>query len=72
MAPHESKKLISDEQRQELLDCLFAVSAADDRVSGDEEQQIWQIATELGFSRGEYVAARMAYSDKRTVLRKDS
>jgi uncharacterized tellurite resistance protein B-like protein len=71
LVTREFRTLVTENQRQELLDCLFAVSAADDRVSGEEEQQIWQIANELGFSREEYVAARMAYSDKRTVLRKD-
>ena len=46
-------------------------SAADDAVSGEEETQIWQIARELGFSHDEYIRVRMAYSDKRTVLRRD-
>lgn len=72
LVTREFRKIVTDDQRRELLDCLFAVSAADERVSGEEEQQIWQIANELGFPRDEYVAARMAYSDKRTVLRKDS
>ena len=65
----EFRAIASDAQRQELLDCLFAVSAADDAISGDEEAQIWQIASELGFAHSEYVEARMAYSDKRTVFR---
>lgn len=56
-------------QREDLLDCLFAVSAADDSVSVVEEEQIRQIATELGFSHAEYVAARSAYSDKLDVLK---
>jgi hypothetical protein len=45
------------------------VSAADDEVSSPEEQQIWQVASELGFTHEEYVTARMAYSDKRTIFR---
>jgi hypothetical protein len=40
-------------------------------VTGPEESQIWQIASELGFSHPEYVEARMKYSEHRTVLRKD-
>jgi uncharacterized tellurite resistance protein B-like protein len=70
LVTREFRDLATDEQRAELLDCLFAVSAADDAISGEEENQIWQIASELGFSHRDYVAARLAYSDKRTVLKK--
>jgi uncharacterized tellurite resistance protein B-like protein len=72
LVTREFREIASDVQREELLDCLFAVSAADDAISGDEEAQIWQIASELGFSHSDYVKARLAYSDKRTVLRRDS
>jgi uncharacterized tellurite resistance protein B-like protein len=68
LVTRELREIITDEERRDLLDCLFAVSAADDRVSGEEEQQIGQIAKELGFTHPEYVAARMAYSSKRTVF----
>lgn len=69
LVTREFREIASDEQRRELLDCLFAVSAADDAVTGVEEGQIWQIASELGFEHREYIEARLAYSDKRTVLR---
>jgi uncharacterized tellurite resistance protein B-like protein len=71
LVTREFGEIVTDEQRKDLLYCLFAVSAADEKVSGDEEQQIWQIARELGFTHDQYVAARLAHSDKRTVLRKD-
>ena len=70
LVTREFREIASDAQRQELLDCLFAVSAADDAISGDEEAQIWQIASELGFAHAEYIKARLAYSDKRTVFRR--
>jgi len=69
LVTREFKEIASDEERRHLLDCLFAVSAADNAITGEEEGQIWQIASELGFSHEEYVGARLAYSDKRTVLR---
>jgi uncharacterized tellurite resistance protein B-like protein len=56
------------QQRRELLDCLFAVSAADETITAEEERQIRQIASELGFSHREYVEARQAYSEYRAVL----
>lgn len=56
-------------EREQLLHCLFAVSAADDSISSVEESQIRQIASELGFTDREFVAVRLQYSDKRAVLR---
>ena len=70
LVTREFKEIATDAERRELLDCLFAVSAADDAITGEEEGQVWQIASELGFSHREYVEARLMYSDKRTVLRK--
>jgi len=58
------------EERRELLHCLFAVSAADDSISGEEEGQIRQIADELGFSHREYVEVRAGYNDKRSVIQR--
>ena len=69
LVTREFKKIATLAQRRELLDCLFAVSAADDSISSAEETLIRQIASELGFSHGDYVAARLAYSDKREVLK---
>ena len=72
LVTREFREIATDAQRQELLHCLFAVSAADAAITGEEEAQIWQIASELGFEHAEYVKVRLAYSDKRTVFqRKD-
>lgn len=69
LVTREFKEIATREQCLELLHCLFAVSAADDSISGAEEAQIRQVASELGFSLNEYVEVRSAYSDKREVLR---
>lgn len=69
LVTREFKHIASPAQRHELLDCLFAVSAADDSISSVEEEHIRQIATELGFSHPEYIAARSEYNDKRDVLK---
>ena len=71
LVTREFREIATEEDRRHLLDCLFAVSAADDAITGEEEGQIWQIASELGFTHEEYVRARLAYSDKRTVLRRN-
>jgi uncharacterized tellurite resistance protein B-like protein len=69
LVTREFREIASDEQRTEMLDCLFAVSAADDTITGDEEEQIRQISNELGFTHEDYIQARLAYSDKRSVLK---
>ena len=71
LVTREFKEVASDEQRRELLDCLFAVSAADHAITGEEEAQISHIARELGIPHKEYIVARLRYSDKRTVLRRN-
>ena len=72
LVTREFKEIASDEERRRLLDCLFAVSAADEAITGEEEGQIWQIASELGFTHREYIDARLAYQDKRTVFRRET
>ena len=63
------RQIATDEQRRELLDCLFAVSAADETITADEEAQIRQIASELGFEHQQFIQARLAYSARRSVLK---
>lgn len=70
LVTREFREIADDEQRHELLDCLFAVSAADDTITGDEESQIRQISNELGFSHREFIEARLVYSDKRSILKR--
>jgi uncharacterized tellurite resistance protein B-like protein len=71
LVTREFREIATEAERRELLDCLFAVAAADEAISGEEEAQIWQIASELGFSHTDYIQARLAYSDKRTVLKRE-
>ncbi len=72
LVTRQFREIANDEQRRELLHCLFAVSAADEAITGEEEAQIWQIASELGIPHAEYIEVRLVYSDKRTVLRGDA
>jgi uncharacterized tellurite resistance protein B-like protein len=68
LVTREFKEVSSREQREKLLDCLFAVSAADGSITGPEETQIRLIAGELGFTHRELVDARSRWSDYRAVL----
>jgi uncharacterized tellurite resistance protein B-like protein len=60
----EFRNVASKEQRAELLECVFAVAAADGTISGPETGEIYGIAEELGFTRAEANALRSAYRDK--------
>ncbi len=62
------KQLASRAQCEQLLHCLFAVSLADNSISGAEEQQIRLIADELGLTHSDYIAVRTAYNHKRSVI----
>jgi uncharacterized tellurite resistance protein B-like protein len=69
LVTREFREIATKEQCRELLDCLFAVSAADDSISGPEEGQIRQIASELGFELSELTQIRAAWADKREILK---
>lgn len=72
LVTREFREISTDDQRRHLLDCLFAVSAADHAISAEEEAQIRQISNELGFEHRQFIQARLAYASKRTVLRRGS
>ena len=64
------KDIATPEQRVELLDCIFAVSAADDSITVLEEGQAGQITKELGLSHDDFVAARVTYQKHLETLKR--
>jgi uncharacterized tellurite resistance protein B-like protein len=58
LATREFKAHSTLEDRERLLDALFAVAAADGQVSVSEEETIRQMASELGLEHDAFVAAR--------------
>lgn len=71
LVTRELREIVTQEQRSRMLNCLFAVAAADDVVSGVEEDEIRRISIELGFEHQEYIDARLAYTSLRSVMKKD-
>ena len=69
LATREFKNVAGEGDRERLLHCLFAVCAADDTISLVEEEEVRQVANELGLEHAQYVRARAEFSDKRAVLR---
>ncbi len=69
LATREYAQLSNRDQRLQLLRCLFAVTAADDSISLAEEQELRQVASELGLELADYTSIRSEFRDKREVLR---
>ena len=70
LVTREFREISTKEQRVALLDCLFAVSAADRSISALEGRVLMQIADELKLDRSEYTALRTTYRRYLAVLRK--
>ncbi len=69
LVTREFNKTATREQKLALLECLFAVSAAEGLVSTVEENEIRQIARELMLSHRDYIGVRLKYRDRLAVLR---
>ena len=59
----------SRDQKLALLDCCMALAAVDEEVSLPEDDVVRQIASELGLSHADFIAARSAYREHLAVLK---
>ena len=59
----------SRDQKLALLDCCMALAAVDEEVSLPEDDVGPQIASELGLSHADFIAARSAYREQLAVLK---
>lgn len=69
LVAREFNRIASREQKVALLDCLFAVSAADESISTAEDSEIVRICSELQLPREEVVTARSRYRQYLAVLK---
>ncbi len=69
LVTREFNELASREQKLALLECLFAVSAADDSISTVEDNEIAQIANELRIEHKDFIAVRSGFRDHLAVLK---
>ena len=72
LVTREFNELAAPEQKMALLDCLFAVGAADQLVSMEEDNEIRKIANELKLEHRDFIAVRSRYRDYLSVLKKTS
>ena len=64
----EFRSLASAEERTQLLECAYAVAAADGSISAVENAECAHIAAELGFTHTEALAVRSAFRDKLSLF----
>jgi uncharacterized tellurite resistance protein B-like protein len=69
LVTHEFKEMTNLEQRLALLECLFAVAAADKVISSVEEREIRLINDELQLTHDQFIAARFKFREYVAVLK---
>jgi uncharacterized tellurite resistance protein B-like protein len=70
LVTREFNKIATTEQKLALLNCLYAVSAADQSITTVEDNEISRIAKELFLTHEDLVAARLKYRKYLAVLKK--
>jgi uncharacterized tellurite resistance protein B-like protein len=65
----EFRKLSTPAQRARLVECLYAVAAADRTITNVETTEIAAIADEIGLGRDELASVRARYRDRIAALR---
>jgi uncharacterized tellurite resistance protein B-like protein len=67
----EFERMATREEKLELLDCLFAVSAADQSILTVEDNEVRRVASELKLEHADYIAVRARHIEHLRVLRRD-
>ena len=70
LVAREFEQIASHDEKLALIDCLFAVAAADGSVSVVEDNEISHIAQVLRVEHADLVRARLAYQQYLSVLQK--
>ena len=69
LVAREFNDVATRDEKRALLDCLFAVSAADESISTAEDNEIVRICAELRLPREEVVEARSRYRQYLAALK---
>src|ERR1043165_8106998 len=72
LVTREFERLATREQKLALLECLFAVAAADDMITSEEDNVVKQISSELKLSHSDFIASRSKFRQCLAVLRRPS
>ena len=69
LVTREFEHMATRDQKLALLDCLFAVAAADENITSGEDNVVKQISEELKLSHSEYITVRLRYKEYLAVLK---
>ena len=69
LVTREFNKIATREEKLQLIDCLFAVSAADSVICAAESRTIRQVADELMLEHADYIEIRARYRDQLGVFK---
>lgn len=68
LVTREFHNMATREQKITLLDCAFAVAAAEGNISGVEDNEIRQISSELRLDHPDFIAVRSKWKDQLAVF----
>jgi len=68
LVTRELRQIATRDELLQILDCLFAVAAAQHAISVTEDNAIRQIASELLLEHHEFISVRTRYRDQLEVL----
>jgi uncharacterized tellurite resistance protein B-like protein len=69
LVSREFNSISSHEEKMILLDCMFAVAAADKSIATIEDNEISQIADELRIEHRDFISVRLKYREWLAVLK---
>ena len=69
LVTREFERIATREQKLALLNCLFAVTAADEIITSEEDNVVKQVSSELKLSHDDYIAARSHFRQYLAVLK---
>jgi uncharacterized tellurite resistance protein B-like protein len=68
LVTREFDRLATREQKLDLLDCLFAVAAAEGHISVTEDNEIKQVSQELHLDHPDFIGVRSKWKDQLSVF----
>jgi len=69
LVTREFERMATQEQKLALLECLFAVTAADENITSAEDNVVRQISSELRLPHSDYIAARLGFREHLAVIK---
>jgi uncharacterized tellurite resistance protein B-like protein len=70
LVTREFERIATRDEKLALLDCLFAIAAADSPILTSEDNEVRRVASELKLEHADYIAVRQRHLEHLNVLRR--